>query len=491
MSWVTVIWTTLASAAFTLGVVHLVVWVKRPAAPAHLWFFLACVGTAVFGIFEVWLMRATTPAEFGLVLRLTHLPIWLLIVSLVAFVRSYLQAGRPWLGWSVVGVRTLALVLNFLLTPNLNYRSIDAIRPVRFLGESVSVAVGVPSPWMLIGQAGLLLLVIFVVDATVEVWRRGDRRKALVVGGSIVLLTVGGSVQAALVLWGVLAAPIAATLFYAGLVAAMGYELSLDVIRAARLADALHVEQERIRLAEREAQLHREEAAHLARVTTFGEISGSLAHELNQPLASILTNARAAERHLEHSTPDLDELRAILADIRSDNLRASDIIQRIRAFLKRTAMEKQPLDVAQLVEDTVRLIGAEAADRRSQVSAEVSPGLRPVVGDRVHLQQVLVNLLINGLDAMSSSPPSRRRLAIRALALDATSIEITVSDSGPGIAPAVLARAFEPFYTTKEDGLGLGLAISRSIAEAHGGTIVLEPHSDGGTIARVRLPIHV
>ena len=487
MSWVTVIWSTLASAAFTLGVVHLVVWLKRPAAMAHLWFFLACVATAVFGIFEVWLMRATTPAEAGLALRLTHLPIWLLIVSLIAFVRSYLKAGRAWLGWTVIGVRTLALGLNFLLTPNINYRSIDALRPVRFLGESVSVVVGVPSPWMLIGQAGLLLLVIFVTDATVQVWRRGDRRKALVVGGGIVLLAVGGSVQAALVLWGLLAAPIASTLFYAGLVAAMGYELSLDVIRAARLADALHEKQ----LAEREAQVHREEAAHLARVTTFGEISGSLAHELNQPLASILTNARAAERHLERSTPDLDELRAILADIRSDNLRASDIIQRIRAFLKRTAMEKQALDVAQLVEDTVRLIGAEAADRRSQVSVEVSGGLRPVVGDRVHLQQVLVNLLINGLDAMSSSPPSSRRLAIRALPLDATSIEITVSDSGPGIAPAILARAFEPFYSTKEDGLGLGLAISRSIAEAHGGTIMLEPHSDGGTIARVRLPIHV
>ena len=372
MSWVTVVWSTLASAAFTLGVVHFAVWLKRPAGTAHLWFFLTCAATAVFGIFEVWLMRATTPAEAGLALRLTHLPIWLLIVSLIGFVRSYLNAGRPWLGWTVIGVRTLALVLNFLLTPNINYRSIEALRPVRFLGESVSVVVGVPNPWMLVGQAGLLLLVIFAVDATAAVWRRGDRRKALVVGGGIVLLAVGGSVQAALVLWGLLAAPIASTLFYAGLVAAMGYELSLDVIRAARLADALHEKQ----LAEREAQVHREEAAHLARVTTFGEISGSLAHELNQPLASILTNARAAERHLEHSTPDLDELRAILADIRSDNLRASDIIQRIRAFLKRTAMEKQALDVAQLVEDTVRLIGAEAADRRSPVSVEVSRSRR-------------------------------------------------------------------------------------------------------------------
>ncbi|HEY9504580.1 MAG TPA: PAS domain-containing protein, partial [Gemmatimonadales bacterium] len=255
MNWVTVTWAGLASAGLTLGAVHLLVWVRRPAASAHLLFFLTCVGTAAFGICELRIMLATTPEEAGLALRLAHLPIWLLIVSLVGFVRTYLHAGRRWLGWAVCGIRTFALLLNFLFTPNLNYRSIEGLRPVSLLGESVSVIVGVPSPWMLVAQLSLLLLVAFVVDATVEVWRRGDRRKALVVGGGIVLFTVGGTVQSALVLWGVVAVPIVATLFYQGLVAAMGYELSLDVIRAARLSDALHEEQERIRLAAVAAKL--------------------------------------------------------------------------------------------------------------------------------------------------------------------------------------------------------------------------------------------
>jgi two-component system sensor kinase FixL len=236
------------------------------------------------------------------------------------------------------------------------------------------------------------------------------------------------------------------------------------------------------KLAEEEAELHRTQAAHLARVTTFGEISGSLAHELNQPLAAILSNTRAAERHLQGAEPDLDELRAILADIRTDDLRASDMIQRIRAFLRRTELDRQPLDVAQLVEDAVRLVSGEAVARRSQVSTEVPAQLPPVAGDRVHLQQVL--------DAMSTCPPSGRRLAVRAGTIHPNLIEVAVSDTGVGIAPEHLARAFEPFYTTKQDGLGLGLAICRSIAKAHGGSIVLENNPDGGTTARVRLPMH-
>ena len=143
--------------------------------------------------------------------------------------------------------------------------------------------------------------------------------------------------------------------------------------------------------------------------------------------------------------------------------------------------------MAQLVEDAVRLVSGEAVARRSQVSTEVPAQLPPVAGDRVHLQQVLVNLLVNGLDAMSTCPPSGRRLAVRAGTIHPNLIEVAVSDTGVGIAPEHLARAFEPFYTTKQDGLGLGLAICRSIAKAHGGSIVLENNPDG---ARVRLPMH-
>ena len=174
----------------------------------------------------------------------------MLIVSIVAFVRLYLNAGRRWLAWSVVAVRTLALILNFVFSPNINYRKITALRHIPFLGEPVSVPVGVPNPWMLVAQFSLLLLVIFVVDATITVWRHGNRRRALVVGGSIVLLVVLASAQAVAMTWGILATPLTVSLFYLILVAAMAYELSYDLIHAAQVNRQLQASQANLRESE-------------------------------------------------------------------------------------------------------------------------------------------------------------------------------------------------------------------------------------------------
>jgi two-component system sensor kinase FixL len=179
MSWVTIIWSMIASACLTLALVHVLVWWRRPNARANLLFVLSAVATAVYGGCELWMMRAETPGAFGVAVRWTHVPAWVLIVSLVGFVRVYLRAGRLWLAWTVCGLRTLSLILNFVCTPNLNYRQITALLHVSFLGETVAVGEGVPNSWMLVGQLSLLLLVIFIADATISVWQRGDRRQAL------------------------------------------------------------------------------------------------------------------------------------------------------------------------------------------------------------------------------------------------------------------------------------------------------------------------
>src|SRR4029453_75366 len=250
MSWVTVIWSISAGACLTLAFLQFIVWCKDRAARANLVFALGAVAVAVFAGLELALMRAETPAQFGTVARWIHVPGWVLIVSIVAFVRLYLNAGRRWLAWTVVAVRTLALILNFVLSPNINYRKLTALRHAPFLGEPVSVPVGVPNPWMLVAQFSLLLLVIFVVDATITVWRRGNRRQALVVGGSIVLLVVLASGQAVAMTWGILAMPLTVSLFYLILVAAMAYELSYDLIRAAQLNRQLQASEATLRESE-------------------------------------------------------------------------------------------------------------------------------------------------------------------------------------------------------------------------------------------------
>jgi PAS domain S-box-containing protein len=255
MSWVTIIWAMIASACLTLALVHVLVWWRRREARANLFFALTAVAAAVFAGFELWMMRAETPDAFGVAMRWAHVPGWVLIVSLVGFVRLYLRAGRLWLAWTVCGVRTLSLILNFVCTPNLNYREITALDHVSFLGETVAVAKGVPNPWMLIAHLSLLLLVIFVADAAISVWQRGDRRRALLVGGSIIFFVVTGSSQVILTFWGIIHEPITVSLFYMGIVAAMGYELSQDLLRAAGLSDDLRESQQRMALATHAANL--------------------------------------------------------------------------------------------------------------------------------------------------------------------------------------------------------------------------------------------
>ena len=249
MSWVTVIWSMVAAASLTLAAMHLLVWCRRRTAWSNLLFALMAVATAAAAACEFWMMRAKTTAEFGTALRWTHVPGWLLIVSLVGFVRLYLRTGRPWLAWAVCGLRTLSLILNFVFTPNLNYREITALRHISYLDESVSVGEGVPNPWMLVGQASLALLIVFTVDATITAWRRGSRRQALWLGGAIVLFTLACTGQIVLVFWEIVHTPVTASLFFLCIVTAMGYELSHDVLRAAQLSAELRESEERMTLA--------------------------------------------------------------------------------------------------------------------------------------------------------------------------------------------------------------------------------------------------
>ncbi|MGH8698464.1 MAG: PAS domain S-box protein, partial [Burkholderiales bacterium] len=196
--------------------------------------------------------------------------------------------------------------------------------------------------------------------------------------------------------------------------------------------------------------------AHASRLAVMGELTASIAHEINQPLGAILSNADAAELLLESGSGRLDEVRRILADIRKDDLRASQVIRRMRELLGKRPLERQPLDLNEVASGVLQLVGGDAARRGVALEVELAPGLPAVHGDRVHLQQVLLNLLLNGMEAMADPPASRqRRLAVRTARSDG-GVEVAVTDSGPGIPPARLSPLFDSFFTTKKDGMGLG-----------------------------------
>jgi len=245
MSWVTIIWSMIASACFTLAAIYFVAWYKNRAAWATLLFSVTAVSTTGFAFCELWMMRAQTPADLNAALRWAQVPLFFWLVSIVWFVWNYLGAGRLWLAWIITGMRASYLLLTFLGEQNINISEIGALRHIQFLGESVTVLGGVPNPVMLFGQFCVLLILAFVADAGVTAWRRGDRRKALMVGGSIefYLLTALGS--SSLVLWANIQVPIVFSWLYLGLVAAMGYELSRDLLRASQLVNELQASEAR------------------------------------------------------------------------------------------------------------------------------------------------------------------------------------------------------------------------------------------------------
>jgi two-component system sensor kinase FixL len=211
---------------------------------------------------------------------------------------------------------------------------------------------------------------------------------------------------------------------------------------------------------------------HLARITTLNEFSNSLAHELNQPLAIILTNAQAAQRFLAQSPPDLAEAREILTDIVSEDVRAGEVIRRLRSLLKQGRSHLLPLSVNAIIEDVLRITHSELIGRGITVHTALDMNVPMAAGDRVQLQQVLLNLILNACEAMAANPPTSRHLTLRSAHLDGT-IRISVSDTGCGL-PSDAESIFKPFYTTKSDGLGLGLAICRSIVAAHQGRLWAE-----------------
>ncbi len=728
MSWVTVIWSMAASACLTLALMHGFIWFRQREIWANLLFAVLALATAAMAGCELTMMRAGTTVSFGLALRWIHVPAWVVVVTLVGFVRLYLRAGRLWLAWTICGVRTLSLALNFLFTPNLNFREITGLRHIPFFGESVSVVEGVPNDWMLVGQASFLLLLIFVADATVTTWRRGDRRRALVVGGSVILFVAVATGEATLVLWEVLPWPVIGSLPFLGIVAAMGYELSRDVRHATQLARELQASEARINLAANAAGLRhwewnmvrdelwatdrksahsgptrfeqrgfeqfllsvhpddqqpvshavaksmngdgdyeseyrmirpngavrwvvsrgrvefnttgkpvrmrgvslditlrkeaedalresearfrtladtapvliwmagtdklctffnkgwlnftgrkleqelgngwaegvhekdfdhcleiyvkafdarqefmmeyrlrrhdgeyrwildtgvprfaadgaflgyigscidiserkqseleltqqRNELAHLARVTMLGELSGSLAHELNQPLTAILSNAQAAQRFLARDHADLDNVQEILKDIVSEDKRAGEIIRRLRLLLKKGEVQQQALDANDVVQEVLKLVRSDLVNHGVAARTELAPGLTVLKADRVQIQQVLLNLVMNACDAMAGVPAGDRKLVVRTGLDDGESVRISIADEGTGIVPDNLEKVFEPFFTTKTHGMGLGLSVCRSIITAHGGKLWAENNPDRGATFHVTLPL--
>ncbi len=601
MSWITIIGSMSAACCLTLAVVPLLVWLRNRDAWGSLFFSICAAAAAVMAALDLLMLRAQTPAEFGELLRWLHLPVWVMVVSAAWFYRFYSGTVRTWLLWAVCGARTLSLILNFLLSPNLNFREITALRQVPLLGEMVSVPVGVVSPWTLVGQASLLLLLVYFVDAFVTARRNNPQgRPLLAMGAALIFASLVAGTMSFVALWFHVPLPYAIGVVFLSVILVMAYGLSGDLIRAShdsrRLRDTeermslaigaadiamwewdivkdefwtsercrtrlvlpdserldhkrflqlLHPEDRehvsqalaacisgdgnyngehrvalpggevrwitatgrveydaarkplrirgvsvdvtRLKQAELQIQQQRDELRSVSRKAMLGEFSALLAHELNQPLGAIMCNAEVAQHHLSRDPANLPEVRKILADILAADRQATEIVRGLRLLYRRGNAHTQTLDLNAVARDLLKLLRRDMAKWNVDLSTELARELPAVNGDPVQLQQVLLNLVTNACHAMADAEPKSRKLFVHTGA-SPEGVRVTVTDRGRGIPPETLPRIFDSFYTTRTEGMGLGLTVCRTIIEAHHGRLWAENNSDGGASFHFMLP---
>jgi len=596
----------IAASCLTLAAVHLLVWLKDRSAKANGIFAITALSTAAVAWFELALMRADTPELYETLHRWGHLAAAVFIFGLIGFTWTFLQAGRRWLGWVIVGLRLVILSLNFSpWNASFNWKSIERLETIQFLGESVSMPVGIHSTWSSLGDVTIIMLLVFVIDATASVLRREstrtERKRAVVVGlGMIACVVIAGGSS---ILMHSLSAPIT-YLISAGfmmVVLAMGYELSNDLVKASQLTRDLQESERRNDLAakaanlglwmwdvnkdviwatnsarqlygltgsapgslerflqvvhpddvlsvrqaieralsdggdfeadyrivtsapqekwvhaqgqvefdghgtpvllrgvsidvteKRESRLQlgrlQQEIVHVSRVSLMGELSASLAHELNQPLTAIMANTQAAQRFIANNQVDLDEFREILKDIVSDTTRASDVIRNVHTLVKKGEREMSPLHLNEVVAQVVQFLHCDIVGRNITLNLDLAKNLPSITGDRTQIQQVLINLLLNAFDAVGANPVPQRQVSLVTVG-ENEAVYIRVQDTGLGIEPEHLESLFQPFFTTKVSGMGMGLTVSRSIVEAHGGRLWAENLPGSGARLSLTLPV--
>ena len=740
MSWITFLWALVIGACVVMALPHLLIGIKSWALE-NLFFAIAALAVAGIAFGELAIMHSETSQEIGRMMQWTHLPVFFLYAGVIGFVGFYFGTGRVWLGVTAVVVRFATLVINFALPPNLNFQQITALRSINFLRETVVMPQGVVNPWVRLGELSSLLMLAFVIDASLTLWRRRPtegRRRALVVGGSVTLFILVAAGLAALTHRGVVHLPYLISFPFLGVILAMGFELSYDILRAAQTARQLRISEGALResearmslaasagnlglwswkilqddvwlnekgrallgladlrpinldrfleavhakdrdnmrariqsalsnkedyeseyriiqpdgetrwlagfgrvefdehgkpsvmrgamrditgrkhaersLRESEARLsaaievaalglyelrlrpevayfderarsilgiprdqdsrpldywaehvhpddrdrvvelqrqllegeieriaveyrffhperglvwlhelahvvehdsnkkaslqigvfqditeqkqaeldHQLQAMELARVgrlALMGEMAASLAHEINNPLGAMVTNASAGQRLLSHGQLRTDELHELLADIAADGQRAREVIQGIRNMARKGESSHSLVEMKDVIHDLLRVVRADAAVRKVSLVAEVDANPGVVMADRVQLLQVLLNLTMNAFEALSVMRAETRRVVIRAERVQHGKICVSVRDAGPGFPDGLADQLFEPFFSTKAEGTGMGLAIARSIIEAHGGTLSAKNCADGGALFTICLP---
>lgn len=422
-------------------------------------------------ILEMLLLLTTDVDQYIVTMRLGTVAIFFMVMSLLWFIRVYLQAGSIWL-LGVIGLLwTTTLILNFFSPGGVVFSELTAIdRSETFWGESFSFPIGIVHPLKILADIASLLILVFLTQATWHSWRRDRHNRAVVVGGSSVLFILLAGIHTPLVDMGLIRMPYMIGFAFLAIIAALTYQLLNEWMATQR--DLLKT---------------RRDLDRMSRAVVLGEVAAGLAHELNQPLSAVLSNAQAGRRILKTENPDLVEIGEIFEDIIADDKRAGDVVHGLRAMLRDETDESAPIDIRSAIRFVTKLLHGEFSAHDVTVRIDLAQNIPLARGNKVQIQQVIMNLLMNAVHALDAIRRTERHIRLSAAASN-DGVRVSVLDQGPGIDEELLEQLFTPFVASQKGGLGMGLVICRRIVERNGGRIWVERTGPSGTEVCFTLP---
>ena len=474
MNGLVVTWSMFSAACLLLGLIQLFLYWNDRRDPVYPLSALMSFAAATVAFVEMVLFSTPDPERYEQILLWQNLAVFLVVVPLTWSVKLHMPNARSWIALLITVLWLIGLGVNFLLPGNLTFSNIDAVDPrVTPWGDRFFVPKGTSNSWKWLVDLTILLIPAYVIDAA---WRslspeRRTHRIVFTTAVVVFVLFAGGS--AIVVDAGILEAPYMVGAAFLSMVLALTWVLAHDAVQARKLA---------VKVAEAERKAER-----LMRANVMGEVAAALAHELNQPLTAILGNAQAAEKFLARPEPDLEELAEILADIVRDDKRARDIILNMRKMLRGDDADHEHVDLESATREMINFLKSRPDSSELKLTVSSKGSIPLVCCGLLAVQQVILNLLLNAEQAVREPSAAKPEILV-SLRPKRDGAELEVRDFGPGIAEDIRLRLFDPFVTTKESGLGMGLAICRRIVESRGGRLTAENADHGGAIFRLWLP---
>jgi signal transduction histidine kinase len=467
-----------AAACLMLALLHMLLWLKYSQNTVYLLSSLMAFAACASALLELSLLSTQTLETYRVLIRWENFAIFMILVPMVWLVQIYFDSARRWLALTITLLWSLGMLINFVSPYSLTFSTIAELKQLpAFWGELFTVPSGTENPWKLLADISSLLILAYVGDATFRSWRHNNQREALIIGSGILLFIILAGIHTPLVDAGTVHTPYMISFAFLAIVATMSYQLASEAMRSQHY--------------ERELQQTRRHLDQLARANLLGECTTIIAHELNQPLTAILSNAQAARRHLASDDPGQQQIVEILDDIVRDDKRASEIIKRLRSMLQNKQVVRERFDINQAIRETLDMLKGEFKARSISLSEHYEASMPEVHAGRIEIQQVVLNLLLNAARSVSDPSIETRMISIRTRN-DQNAVQVDIQDSGPGIASELEGSLFNlnSLHYESKDGLGMGLIICHRIIETYGGHIRAENVAGGGALFSFALPVH-